>query len=238
MPPSNNQQMIPLANFQATPRRGGNFSRVNPPSADELKQYNPNLPNALEVIWQPFYDYQTYAQAGQTQLLFFQIPQGQSSKTLADTNMDLAGQFPAPTGFLCTGIQVVFMPLNATSQLASAGTRLTTNIDDVIKVGNSGFLQLKIGSKPYMQDAPLGKFPPNFGFDIFAAFGTTGANATTNVGDVNYGRSKGRYAEITPFYIPQSQNFSVSLNWPTAVAITVAGKIGVILDGFYYRLSQ
>lgn len=233
MPPSNGSG-LPLPSL---PSRGG-FSRSNPPSAQSLAQYNPNLPNALEVIWQPQYDFQTYAQAGQTQLLFFQVPQGQSGKTLADTNMTLAGQFAAPTAFLCTGIQVVFLPLNATSQLASAATRLTANVDDVIKVANSGYLQMTIGSKVYMTDAPTGKFPPNFGIDMFAAFGSTGANATTNVGDVNYARAKGRYAEITPFLIPQNQNFSVAINWPTAVAVTVAGRIGVVLDGFQYRLSQ
>ena len=49
---------------------------------------------------------------------------------------------------------------------------------------------------------------------------------------------KRRYAEITPFFIPQTQNFQVGLYWPTAVAVTIAGRIGVVLDGFYYRQSQ
>lgn len=219
------------------PSRGG-YSRSNPPTADQLQQFNPNRPGSLEVIWQPAYDYQAYAQAGQTQLLFFQVPQGQAGKTPADTSMVLAGQFPAPTGQFVTAVQVPFFPLNTVSQAATAATRVQTNVSDVVAVANSGYLQLVIGSKPYLTDAPIGKFPPNFGIDLFSAMASTGANATTNVGDVNYARAKGRYAEITPFFIPQTQNFSVGLFWPAAVAVTIAGRIGVILDGFYYRQSQ
>jgi len=215
--------------------RGG-YSRQNPPDVSALQQFNPNRPGALEVIWQPAYDYQTYAQAGQTQLLFFQIPQGQSSKTLADTNMVLAGQFPAPTGQFVTAVQVPFFPLNTVSQAASAVGRAQTNISDTVLVSNSGYLQMTIGSKPYLTDAPVGKFPPNFGIDFFSAM--AGSTTAGNVEDVNYARAKGRYAEITPFFIPQTQNFSVALFWPAAVPITVAGRIGVILDGFYYRQSQ
>ncbi len=55
---------------------------------------------------------------------------------------------------------------------------------------------------------------------------------------MQYARSAGRYYDITPFVIPQTQNFAVTLNWPTAQAVVTAGTIGVILDGFYYRQSQ
>jgi hypothetical protein len=221
----------------AMPSRGG-YTRSNPPTYDQLQQFNPNRPGSLEVIWQPQYDYQTYAQAGQTQLLFFQIPQGQSSKTAADTSMVLAGQFPAPTGQFVTAVQSPFFPLNTVSQAASAASRVQTNISDVVAVANSGYLQMVIGSKPYLTDAPIGKFPPNFGIDLFSAMASDGSGTATGVADVNYARAKGRYAEITPFFIPQTQNFQVGLYWPTAVAVTVAGRIGVILDGFYYRQSQ
>lgn len=200
-----------------------------------LAAYNPNRAGAVEAIWQPFYDFQTYAQAGQTSLTFFQVPVGQSSKTLADTNMTLAGQFPAPTSFLCTGIMVAFLPLNAVSQSATASRELT-NVKDAVAVANSGWLALNIGSKNYLTDGPIGKFPPNFSISgIAAVAGTFTAGQTT---DANYARAAGRYYSITPFAIPQGQNFSVTLNWPTAVSVTVAGRIGVILDGFYYRQSQ
>jgi len=208
-----------------------------PNSLQELQQYNPNLPDAIEALWQPFYDMQSYPTAGQTQLLFFQIPQGQSSKTLSDTNMTLAGQFPAPTAFLCTALQVLFMPgfANAASNTFAAGTA-NANLNDVVKVADAGFLQLTIGSKVYLTDAPLGKFPPNFSIGGLQAY--AGTFAATNGVSSDFARAIGRYYEITPLLIPMNQNFSVALNWPTAVATTAIGRIAVILDGFYYRQSQ
>jgi hypothetical protein len=35
-----------------------------------------------------------------------------------------------------------------------------------------------------------------------------------------------------------NQNFIVTLNWPTDVTVANTGRIGVCLDGFYYRQSQ
>jgi hypothetical protein len=208
-----------------------------PNSLTDLQQYNPNLPDAIEAIWQPYYDMQSYPTAGQTQLLFFQIPQGQSAKTLADTNMVLAGQFPAPTAFLCTALMVLYMPgfANLASNTAAAATA-NANINDVVKVADSGYLQLTIGSKVYLNDAPLGKFPPNFSVGGLQALAGTYAAGTQVTSD--FARSIGRYYEITPLLIPMNQNFSVSLNWPTAVTVTAIGRIAVILDGFYYRQSQ
>jgi hypothetical protein len=208
-----------------------------PNSLAELQQYNPNLPDAIEAIWQPFYDMQSYPTAGQTQLLFFQVPQGQSSKTLSDTNMVLAGQFPAPTAFLCTALMVLFMPgfANKASNTAAAATA-NANINDVVLVADAGYLQLSIGSKVYLTDAPLGKFPPNFSVGGLQAVSGTFAAGTQVT--VDFARAIGRYYEITPLLIPMNQNFQVALNWPTAVATTAIGRIGVILDGFYYRQSQ
>ena len=68
-----------------------------------------------EQITQDFYDYQTYVQAGQTGLLFFQTPAGQGGKTLADTNMQQAGGFPQNQLFLAERIEVDFIPGNAAS---------------------------------------------------------------------------------------------------------------------------
>ncbi len=209
-------------------------NRNQPPKVGQLAQYNPNRPDAVEGIWQPFYDFQTYAMAGQTQLSFFQVPVGQGGKTLADTNMTNAGMFPNPTALFVTGIMVAFFPANTISA-ANVTPRALTNWVDAVAVANSGWLELQIGSKVYLTDAPIGKFAPNFTVGGPAAIAT--ATATTG-SDVNFARAQGRYYAITPFLIPPTQNFSVRLNWPAAVSVTVAGRIGVILDGFYYRQSQ
>jgi hypothetical protein len=214
--------------------RSGWVNRNKPPSLNSLAAFTPNRPDSIESIWQPQYDYQTYAMAGQLQLSFFQVPVGQSSKTLADTNMTNAGMFPTPSAFFVTGIMVVFIPLNTVSATAAAG-RALTNLVDVNAVANSGWLNLSIGAKNYLTDAPIGKFPPNFSINGIVTNATTVAATNT---DANFARAAGRYYEITPFLIPATQNFSVQLNWPALVPVTVAGRIGVVLDGFLFRNSQ
>lgn len=213
-------------------------NRNQPPKVGQLAQYNPNRPDAVEGVWQPFYDFQSYAMAGQTQLSFFQVPVGQSGKTLADTNMTNAGMFPNPTALFVTGIMIDFTPLNVVSAIGAAALRVQANANDAAAVARSGWLEFQIGSKVYLTDAPLNKFAPNYNAGIesnISAFGTAAAPAQV---DTDYAKWKGRYYAITPFLIPPTQNFSVRLNWPTAVAVTVAARIGVILDGFYYRQSQ
>jgi len=205
----------------------------NPMPLQQLQYYNPNRPDSTEAIWQPQYDFQAYGTAGSTSFTFFQVPIGQSSKTYADTNMNLAGQFPAPTAMLVTAIMVPFFP-GANASITGTAAAAISNANDVVAVANAGWLEFKIGSKTYLYDAPIGKFPPNF---------TVGGPAAVSLGltsqtSISYFRAQGRYYEITPFLIPMNQNFSVTLNFPTAVAVTTTGRIGVILDGFYYRQSQ
>lgn len=208
-----------------------------PLNLNQLAAYNPNLANSTEAIWQPQYDYQTYATTGATSMQFFQTPVGQSGKTLADTNMVSAGQFPAPTAFLCQAVMVLFNP-GSNASITGTTNAASENWNDVVSIANSGYLQMVIGSKPYLTDAPLGKFAPNFTINGAAAVALANGSTTTLQTQTGFARAAGRYYEITPFLIPQNQNFSVTLYWPTAVPITTAGRIGVILDGFYYRQSQ
>src|SRR6267154_2508709 len=113
--------------------------------ADQINQYVPNRPGAVEVVYQPFYDYQTYPTAGTTQILFFQVPTGQSSKTLGDTNMTLAGQMPSPTTFLIDNIQVYFMSSQAVSRAATAFAAQAVWVDTV-SVLNAGVTTAATGS--------------------------------------------------------------------------------------------
>lgn len=218
----------------APPARRAGLGRT-PLSLSDLVFYNPNRPDATEAIWQPFYDFQSYGTAGATSFIFFQVPNGQSSKTFADTNMVLPGQFPAPTAFLCTAIMVCFFPGAATSATGTQGVA-NNNWIDVVEVAEAGFLELTIGSKPYLRDAPIGKFAPNF--TVNGVFNGYGSSTAGQIAYTGFARAAGRYYEITPFLIPQSQNFNVTLYFPTAQTVNTTGRIGVILDGFYYRQSQ
>lgn len=206
----------------------GGTTPNRPPSIAALKRYNVNREGQFEVIWQPVYEYQDYAAAGQNQLTFFQNPVGAVAGGLSTTNMRSAGQFPRPQEFLVTGIQVTF----EVGAAVAAAAAIATNVQDAFDVMNSGNLELFIGSKSYLNDAPLGVFPQQYGLQVEDEQGT-GAFGS------NYARPQGKYYSITPVKIPANQNFNVTLNWPEGVVATVtAAVIGVRLDGFLYRLSQ
>jgi hypothetical protein len=211
----------------------GAGSRI-PVPLSALQQYNPNRADQVEGIWQPFYHKVAYAQAGQASLQFFNIA---FSGDYTVTNMPAAAFFPAPTAFLCRAIMLNFIPGNPiTTSAAAPAAAATNNIADVVAVANAGYVEFVIGGKVYLRDSPSGRFAPNYGISSVAALaGTYTAPAQSSVA---YARAASRYYEITPFLIPQTQNFSVTLYTPTPVAVSVAGSIIATLDGFYYRQSQ
>lgn len=207
----------------------------NPPSSNALQQYAVNQSGQMDVIYQPLYDYVTYAQAGQTQLNFFQNPKGQSGKTAADTNMTNAGMLPAPQKFLVESISIDFQPGNEIAMNTVDG--VANNWQDVFDVANSGYLSFDVGSKNQLEVAPLGAFPP--AHRLAGSSSVTGTDSVANtITGVDYAQFAGKEFLITPITIPANQNFSVTLNWPTAVPITVAARIGVRLNGWLYRSVQ
>lgn len=216
----------------------GGLTPSRPPNIAALRKYNVNRVGQYEVIWQPLYEYQTYPTTGQTLLTFFQNTVGSIAGGKSTTNVVAAGQLPRPQEFLITGIQVTFEVGAAIAVDAIA--RVQTNWQDAFDVANAGNLDLFVGSKSYLTDAPIGVFPQQFGI---GGAGNTAAATTTAATDIakvlDYARPVGRYYSITPVKLPANQNFNVTLNWPEGVVtVTTAGVIGVRLDGFLYRLSQ
>jgi len=215
----------------------GPLTPYHPPSLQALKTYNVNRPGQVEVIWQPTYDFQVYPAAGITQLTFFQTTVGTAGSTLATTNMEASGQFPRPKEFLVTGIQVFFEPGGAVAQAQVSDGIAQENWNDVSDVMNgAAFLRFFIGSKDYLVDAPLSKFTQQFRLGGVANITGNGSVATTTF--IDYAVHSGKYYSITPTKLPSNQNFNVSLNFPVVIATETDGNIGVLLDGFQYRLSQ
>ncbi len=211
------------------------------PSLQELEKYNVNRAGEFEAVRQSLYDFQTYAQAGQTQLIFFQVPAGQSSKTNADTNLEIAGSLPNPKMHLVQSIEVLFYPSVAPSR-GPIADESSIFLNDVYNVSKSGWLSFFIGSKEYLKEAPIGRFPPKTKLDGFAAIATSlTAGAATQSRDT-YAVFSGRPYLVDPWILLKpTQNFNVTLNWPTAVALNAAdtaARIGVALDGVLYRNSQ
>ncbi len=214
------------------------------PTLAQLKRFNVNREGQVEGIRQTFYDFQTYAAAGQTSLIFFQVPQGQSSKTIAYTNMESAGQLPVPKQFLVQSIEIYFFPG------VDPGTKVTTVAEteftnDVYTVMKSGSLDFFIGSKSYLQEAPIGRFPSTTGLRVEAAHAivelqASAADAELQV-STDYAVFSGKpYFLAPPIFIPSNQNFNVTLRWPSVVALpsTTAARIGIVMNGILYRLSQ
>lgn len=216
-----------------------------PSFQDARTQFAVNRQGDYEVTRQTLYDFQSYPTAGATSFTFFQQPQGQNSKTLADTNMELAGALPAPKYFLVESIEVYVFPGVSPVTLGSASALVATNFaNDMYALLKAGWLNFFIGSKSYLNEAPIGRFPPKSGkLECAFAAGSSiyAAAAATPSVQMDYARWDGRPYFINPqIMLAPTQNFNVALNFPTAVA-TPSGqnaRIGVVLDGLQYRLSQ
>lgn len=198
-----------------------------------------NRPGQIEAIRQPLYDLQAYPAAGATSLTFFAVPNGQSSKTLSDTNMETAGSLPNPKRFLVLGISLQFFPGTVFPSAAGAAAGIDSFVNDVWEIFSAtSYLELFIGSKSYIQ-APIYLFPPTTRLSGFAGMSdasTAGANLFSRT---SYAAASGTPFQMNPpVMLEPTQNFKVTLNFPTAVAITNAGRIGVNLHGVLYRNSQ
>ncbi len=242
------------------------MARGTIPSLTEALNYSVNRKNDVEGVRQSLYDFLLYPTAGQTQLTFFANPIGQpgssspglttaSAKTLADTNMEAAGQLPAPKMFLLESIEIVFQPGSVstaatfTPQVAhyaaaapaatDSATKTGGAINDISAVYGAGYGNLFIGSKTYLTEAPIGRFPPKTRLEMDAAIASN--NATTQTIEMATIKAGGRPYYVEPaILLPSTQNFNFTLNWPVAVATPSGfnGRIGAIFDGYLYRNSQ
>lgn len=214
------------------------------PSLQDVRRFDVNRRGEYEGIRQTLYDSATYALAGQTQLQFFQTPNGQSSKTIADTNMTSAGQLPQPQFFLVESIEILFFP-GVSPTIFNTTIAETEFSNDVYAVAKSGSLNFFIGSKTYLEEAPIGRFPPKTKLGVESAHSIqelqgTAADAENQV-STDYACWTGRpYFLDPPVLLVPNQNFKIDLNWPSAVALPsgVNAKIHVVLDGILYRQSQ
>lgn len=234
------------------------------PQLSDALNYAVNRPGAAEVIGQSLYDLQLYATAGAIQFNFFQNPVGQglsaspgnagNPKTFADTNMSLAGSLPSPQMFLVTNIQITmepgsvatastFTPQRPYSFVAVPTAAVPVSAaaaNDVSAVLESGWLELVIGSKTFLREAKINRFPPK------AQTGINGSalasnSATTGALALAWAQAYGEpYPIDPPLLIPSNQNFSVTVNFPVVIATPSGfnGRIGCFLDGYQYRSVQ
>ena len=197
----------------------------------------PALSQYVDVTVQPLYDTNTILAAGATNLTYFAQPIGQGTsafgaagqaKTLADTNMDLAGQLPSGQNFKILGfrVQPAFSIITADSVSWSAGA----------------WFLFTVGQKPYLR-VPVDTLPAGCGV-YGSVFGTaaTGGVLAHGIPSLNNSFQVGR----KQLDLSSTTNFAASLNWLAANANTstvihqpAAGiPVRIYLDGLFYRAMQ
>jgi hypothetical protein len=236
---------------------GGSPSQDSPlvrgasvPTRTELDIYNVNR-EGWEAIGNSLYDSNAYAAAGHTTLTFFALPIGQGtgfaggSKTLMDTNMDTQGALPQNQEFLAECVEVLFWPTRpaVAAQLPAAfgAQAIAQIVNDTYAFYNSGFLKFFIGSKDYLREAPLVKFPPSANFGLDAALADVSTAGASFQSRIAFASARGKpYYLRSPVRLVSNQNFNVTLNWDAAVALpsTNPGRVFVSLGGVLYRRSQ
>lgn len=231
------------------------------PTVEDFNSRRVTNPGVSEILRQRLYDYQLYAAAGAGQMVFFQNPIGQgmtsalggvvgTPKTIADTNMELAGQLPSGKEFLIESIEVLFFPGSVATAntftpatpaqfIAAAAAAQLAQLNDVNTFYQSGVLELNILSKNYLRETPLMAFPPKADLALDVAIASNSAT-TAEIAAVK-GKSMGRAYYLEPeISIQPAVNFDVKLLWPAAVPTpsTFNGRVGVVFDGFMLRASQ
>lgn len=199
-----------------------------------------------DVIYNPLYDSTTWASAGQTSLNFFASPVGQGTssspgftgtKTLADTNLNSAGQLTKGNEFFMTGQEFLFFPgASPETSLAAGGTNGFLN--DVYNASKSGYYTLQIQNRNYIQDGPLGIFPPSARLAVAAALGGTDTAATNSILSNLYAAWAGEHYEITPVYIEATLGFNASITWPASVTLSATARIFNRMTGYLVRNAQ
>jgi hypothetical protein len=180
-----------------------------------------------DEIYSPLYDSILYPTAGQLQFNFFSLPIGQGVtsapgatgvKTEADTNMTNSGLLPKGNSFYCTGIEFNLLPYGVpgnTGALATTGQFL----NDVYNVSRNGWFRFRIQNRDYALDAPIGVAPP---INRLAVASTPASVVTaTTIVQSDYASMAGAPYNINPVLIESNQGFSVQVNFPALVPITL-----------------
>lgn len=217
----------------------------NPPTPAQLQGLNVNVPTGFSGITFPLYDSAAYPAAGTAQITLFQTPAGSGGKTLADTNMQAAGQVQSPNVFVVTGIELKFLSGAAVEFLGAAAANdyvadVAAFYQGIAPGLNSGYLEFASGSSYYVRE-PLHAFPPSNRLNVQAATSDSTTPAAALFYAIAYAENSGIPFEIAPLALPSNQTFQVTLNWPLGVVATPstkAGKVFCKLNGWMYRPVQ
>lgn len=237
------------------------FNTGTIPTGDDFSRGRVTSPDQSEVSRGRLYDYQLYATAGTTQQQFFSFPVGQgvatapgaavgSTKTLADTNLQVANTLPSGKAFFVESIEYYFWAglsnvANTYTQAvpsvfaAANAAAVAAQVNDVSTVNQAGVGYLFVLDKVYTRETPMMAYPQQTGLSIQAALATTSATAGEIA--VVYAQSAGRpYTLDIPFTLLPAQNFGFNIDYPGVVATPSGfnGRNGIVLNGWFMRATQ
>lgn len=214
-------------------------------SAKLRNLYNRRLtiPGVKEGIREPLYDFLTYDSGATLSLRFFRDPAG-GTKTKADTNMELQSQLPAGHKYVAETLEIHVLPgsnaaayVRQSPVLSAAAIAAPNFANDVWALLSVGWLELKVGSKPYLT-APLLSFPSTTGLGVTPAVALENEAAGANQTSCDYARLVGRPFVFNPVLpIDANTAFEVTLNWPAAVVLPSGfdARVGVVFGGVRFR---
>jgi len=132
-----------------------------------------------------------------------------------------------------------YAPANPGAFAVAAAATTPNVVNDVETFYRSGWLELVIGNKTYLLEAPLGKFPPKTQGVIDSS--CTSNSATVGITEYRKMNRAGRpYFTDPALSLMSNQNFAVNLRWPAVVALPSGfnARVGVTLDGVTFRAAQ
>jgi hypothetical protein len=194
-----------------------------------------------EAVHMPQFDYIEVDRIYES-MSFFQRPMGMPKadgtvKTVMDTSMHLAGQFPTGTGFMVTGVRVLFVP----DWPAHRGN-MENDEHDARAMLLGGEFMLRIQNREYLRLAPLALLPPcvpkTWAGELRPVEGDPDAEAQWRaVYDQDPStRAVYAYMGIVPLWIMENQFFEARIT-ATPGPLRSPGRLGVILDGRLMRSS-
>ena len=173
--------------------------------------YKPGRPALVEPIQQPLYSSVVVSSATpQSQILFFQNPQGAPGQNPVFTNMEGAGILSNPKIFVVRGYR---LHVNQHVILNGSNAQDVTQKTALEAIIESYWYKLFIGVKEYLR---VPAFYLNSGLGVWAALGGAGAAQVSQIGSPIHDS----YYKIMrrPIVIPPQQNFQGELNLGPALS--------------------
>jgi len=211
-----------------------NFNPVNE-SLRAYNEYRTTYPD-VEIIGGMLWDTVQYVSAASVALQFFT-----ATRATPDlSNMDTPSMLSNNKGFLIRAVRFRVQQVPRATTRAADGAVQTGALDNIAQLLNTGFFQLMIGAKPYIE-LPLWFVPSGDGIagtifgdgdnpttGVIADYATNGVPAPDNVLSLSQ-----------PLFIAPMVNFAVNLRWQAAITL-VGGNtnLQVLFDGDLMRPVQ